>query len=88
MQITRKDGRSKQAEEARTKTAEGKQAERLGLGEERKKAYEERRKKIYLEERRSAKRNKELKERSGLKAALKRLTMERYQKRKINNIDN
>lgn len=50
--------RAKQAEEARTKTAEENRAEQLRVREERKKAYEERRKQL-LEER-EAKRQKEL----------------------------
>ncbi|MBD0778221.1 OmpH family outer membrane protein [Maribacter sp. ANRC-HE7] len=48
---------AKQAEEARTKTAEEKRAEQLKIREERKKAYDERRKKL-LEEREAKKKAK------------------------------
>jgi len=49
--------KAKQAEDARTKTAEEKRAEQLKLREERKKAYDERRKKL-LEEREAKKKAK------------------------------
>lgn len=52
----RKD-KAKQAEDARTKTAEEKRAEQLKIREERKKAYDERRKKL-LEEREAKKKAK------------------------------
>ncbi|MGB5668516.1 MAG: OmpH family outer membrane protein [Maribacter sp.] len=48
---------AKQAEEARTKTADEKRADQLKIREERKKAYEERRKKL-LEEREAKKKEK------------------------------
>ncbi|MFS4467006.1 OmpH family outer membrane protein [Maribacter sp. 2210JD10-5] len=50
--------KAKQADEARTKTADERRAEQLKLREERKKAYEERRKKL-LEEREARKKAKE-----------------------------
>ncbi len=53
---SRKD-MAKQAEDARTKTAEEKRAEQLKIREERKKAYDERRKKL-LEEREAKKKAK------------------------------
>lgn len=55
--------KAKDAEEARTKTADEKRAEQIKLREERKKAYEERRNKL-LEER-EAKRKAKLEERKG-----------------------
>ena len=53
--------KAKQAEEARSKTADEKRAEQLKLREDRKKAYEERRKKL-LEEREARKKAKEKEE--------------------------
>ncbi len=55
--LKERQGKAKQAEDARTKTADEKRTEQLKLREERKKAYEARRKKL-LEEREAKKKAK------------------------------
>lgn len=56
--LKERQGKAKQAEDARTKTADEKRAEQLKLREERKKAYEARRKKL-LEDREAKKKAKQ-----------------------------